>query len=175
MNVDPLFMANMTLPDVPALRTSRAFAMCGKQQYTRCEAPIRLELPDGQKLFFKPRKSTNPYCTGYEPWNVDRGKLDEMPALETAYQRESIGEGAARINNRPAINADIEAHNAASRVAMPVTGGKSNPVPVGEEPPPGETTVKGKTGCAVGGFGGGDALVMVALAVGWAMRRRGRT
>jgi len=189
MNVDPLFMTNSTLPDVPVQRTSRAFAMCGNQQYTRCEAPVRLELPDGQKVFFKPRKSSDPYCTGYDPFNLDRGKLDQMAALETAYARESIGEGAARINNRPAINADLEAHNIAARAAMAVGDGKSGPNPVGpgtgtgsgaggmtgEIGPDGMPIPRkssGGWGCAIGGFGGGEALTVLALAVGWAMRRR---
>jgi hypothetical protein len=187
MNVDPLFMTNTTLPEVPARRVSNAVVMCGNQQYTRCEAPIRLELPNGQKLFFKPRKSTNPYCNSYDAYNLDRGTLDKMPALETAYQRESIGEGAARINNRPAINADIEVHNAAARAAMAVADGKAGPTPVDPATgegigPDGGTVATGpdwnpvpprrSSGCAVGGVGGGEALLLLAVVVGWRMRRR---
>src|SRR5439155_911030 len=84
------FMANTTLPDLPTRRTSNAYLMCGEKKYTRCEAPIRLELPDGQKLLFEPRPSAG-NCYG-TPYAIDRRALDRMPALETAYQREAQGD-----------------------------------------------------------------------------------
>ena len=43
-------LANRTVvlvPDVPLRRKSTAVVMCGNRQFTRCEAPIRLELPEG--------------------------------------------------------------------------------------------------------------------------------
>jgi MYXO-CTERM domain-containing protein len=180
MTSDPLFILNSTLPDVPAQRVATAVLMCGTKQFTACEAPVRLELPDGQKLFFKPRAPGSAYCTSAEPYNLDRGKLDEAPALSVAYQRESIGEGAVRVNNQEAINANIAAHNLAARVPMAVGGGKGGPFPVGPSPlpmpdpadegtPP--TPRQGSSGCAVGG-GGSDALLALSLLVGLMMRRR---
>jgi hypothetical protein len=170
-------MMNDTLPDVPVTRTSKAVLMCGNKQFTRCEAPIRLELPDGQKLFFKPRTPSSPYCYGYSGYDVDRGELDKAPALEVAYARESTGDGAIRVNNREAIDANITIHNQAARVPMAVGGGKGNPSPV-----PGTDGTGGtgggvynpprSSGCAVGGLGAGDALFGLALVVGLMMRRR---
>jgi Uncharacterized protein conserved in bacteria (DUF2330) len=177
MTSDPLFMMNNTLPDVPVMRTSKAVLMCGNKQFTRCDAPIRLELPDGQKLFFKPRTPSSPYCYGYSGYDVDRGELDKAPALEVAYARESTGDGAIRVNNREAIDANITIHNQAARVPMAVGGGKGNPSPV-----PGTDGTGGtgggvynpprSSGCAVGGLGAGDALFGLALVVGLMMRRR---
>ena len=176
MTSDPLFMANSTLPDVPTQRTATAVVMCGNKQYTRCEAPIRLELPDGQKLFFKPRKPASPYCYGFDGSDLDRGKLDESPALAVAWQREAIGEGAARINNRPAIDANITAHNQAARAPTVAGGGKGGPNPVGPGDPGEEgfpPAPKKSSGCAIGGLGGGDAVLGLALAIGAAALLRG--
>src|SRR6185436_12098998 len=105
---------------------------------------IRLELPDGQKLFFKPRPSGD--CnTGSV---VDRSDLDRMPALAVAYQRESVGEGAARINNRPAIQAGVAAHNQAAQKAIQEDDRRFH---------------RSGWSCALGGLGGGPALVLLAV------------
>jgi hypothetical protein len=179
MTSDPLFMMNSTLPPVPAQRTATAVVMCGNQQYTRCEAPIRLELPNGGKLFFKPRPSQGSYCYGYDGYGVDRGKLDEAPALEVAYARESIGEGAIRVNNRTVIDANIESHNQANRAPSVAGGGKGGPSPVGGTGGTGDPVSGGDwtpprkgSGCSVGGLGGGEAVLLLALAIGLVMRRR---
>jgi MYXO-CTERM domain-containing protein len=182
MTVDPLFMANSTLPDVPANRQATAYLMCGNQKYTRCQAPIRLELPDGQKLYFKARANTDAYC--YDPsGNLDRTGLDETPALVTAYQRESVGEGAVRVNNQPAIEGAVNNHNLAARAPMAVgTPGGSNPDPSGGDDTGGAGgTVKPRShssnlfGCNVAGADGGG---LVAAVIGAAMllsrRRRQR-
>ena len=156
--------------------------MCGNRQYTRCEAPIRLELPDGQRLFFKPRPSTSQYCYGTgNP--VDRGELDKAPALEVAYQRESIGDGAIRVNNRMVIDANVDSHNAAARAPTVAGGRMGGPSPLGPTPGGGgdpgggggTPPVKGSAGCAIGGLGSGDALVGLALLVGLLLRRRVRS
>jgi hypothetical protein len=159
MNTDPLFMMNSTLPDVPATRTSTAVLMCGNQTYTACEAPIRLELPDGQKIFFRPRSDAGSPCYDYyQGYGVDRGNLDQAPALEVAYAREAVGDGAARVNNRMVIEANVSDHNQAA-----LNGIDRNWM----NPP----THSG-SGCAIGGLGGGDALLGVALVMGALMRRR---
>jgi hypothetical protein len=152
MKLDPLFMSNSTLPDVPAARSATAVAMCGDKQYTRCGAPVRLELPDGQQLWFKRQSTPDPSCDDYNPGGLDRGRLDQTPALQVAWQRESIGEGAARINNRPAIVASIATHNQAVRKAIDSAGG-----------------------CSIGGVGGGGAVALLALAGGLLARRRFRS
>jgi hypothetical protein len=180
MNLDPLFFTNDTLPDVMAQRTANAFLMCGNQQFTRCDAPIRLELPDGQKLYFKPR-SPQPYCYGFSGANVDRAALDMLPALETAWQRDRSGDGAVRANNRPAIDGEVARHNAANRVQVPV-GPVPGPgvMPMPGTPQPGwmGTPVRGSSGsgsgCALVGAGGGAGTLVFALIAGVAVLRRRR-
>jgi hypothetical protein len=169
MLVDPLFIANTTLPDVPARRTSNAYLMCGDKEYTRCEAPVRLELPDGQKLLFSPRRSTG-YCYGNQAYPIDRGALDQMPALEVAYQRESAGEGAIRVNNRPAIDGAITEHNAAVRARIEARTGDL----FGEHPR--KPSSHGLFGCAIGGLsdGWGALLVLAATVLGMRVGRRRR-
>jgi hypothetical protein len=166
MNADPLFTANTTLPDVPVRRVSNAYFLCGNKQYTRCQAPIRLELPDGQQIFFRSRRWTGP-CRGFNPSDIDRAELDEMPALEVAYARESIGDGAVRFNNRPAINGAIEEHNIAVRARIMAENGSVL----------GNKHSSGLFGCAVAGMNAGGAPVLVlAAGLGWVVvvRRRRR-
>jgi hypothetical protein len=164
MNSDPLFTTNSTLPDIPVQRTAKSYFLCGNKQYNRCQAPIRLELPDGQQLFFKPRKWTGP-CYGQDTSNIDRADLEEMPALEVAYQRESIGEGAVRFNNRPAINGAIEEHNVAVRARIMADG----------IDPWGKNIKHGSSlfGCAIAGLpSGAGPLLVLGAALGWVVRRR---
>jgi hypothetical protein len=180
MNSDPLFMQNSTLPEVPVQRTSTAVVMCGEKQYTRCEAPIRLELPDGQKLFFKPRPSASQYCYGYNAYGIDRGQLDRAPALEIAYAREAAGEGAVKVNNKMVIDANIDSHNQANRVpSVAGGGGKGGPSPVpgsdgtgGMDGTGGTYTPPNRSGCAVGGLGGGDVLAGLTFLALLGLRRR---
>jgi MYXO-CTERM domain-containing protein len=114
MLVDPLFVQNPHLPDVPAVRRAGAVVMCGDLKFTSCEAPVRLELPDGQKLFFHPQNPSRPCYDSFlgagGPYN--RAALDGMPALQVALKREAIGEGAAMFDNGKAIAAALAAHNA---------------------------------------------------------------
>jgi uncharacterized membrane protein YgcG len=127
MTSDPLFITNSTLPPVPAQRVANAYLLCGQRKFSRCEAPIRLELPDGQKLYFKPRKSQGP-CYGDEGISgVDRKLLDTAPALEIAYARTTQGEGAVRANNKAAIDTSIDAQNVAARAMIPA--GTEDPHP----------------------------------------------
>jgi hypothetical protein len=200
MSVDPLFANNATLPDVPARRVANGFIMCGDRQFTRCEAPLRLELPDGQKLYFRPRPTQGP-CYSFSTAQYDRGNLDMMPASELAWQRDPIGEGTLRVNNRPAIEAAVFAHNNAMRAPMPVNPGGGpmvNPVPPGPGnsptmPPLGPMTgtppdpgMMGGTGsqrsggCALAGgdpandVGGPAAAALATLAATLAAARRRR-
>jgi MYXO-CTERM domain-containing protein len=179
MTSDPLFMQNNTLPDVPVQRTSNAYLMCGNQQYTRCQAPVRLELPDGQKLYFKPRPNNSGYCYD-DAAGIDRGMLDKTSPLEVAYQRDVEGEGAARINNRPAIDGVITEHNAAARApvvaggAMGVGGSGSGNAPDGGAGGSGGEYRPPRSGCAVGGVGPSGALVLLVAGAGVALSRRRR-
>jgi hypothetical protein len=173
MTVDPLFMANSTLPDVPANRQADAYLLCGEKKYTRCQAPLRLELPDGQKVYFRARATTDTYC--YDPSaNLDRADLDQTAALMTAYAREAVGEGAVRKNNQPAIDGTLTMHNLAARAPMAVG------VPSATDPYPVETTIPGGGqpkssgifGCTLAGTDGGGLMVALLAALLLARRRR---
>ncbi len=103
MTVDPMFAFNTTLPDVPVTRMAQAFRLCGDRAFTSCDAPVRIELPGGQKVLYKP--------TAPGTCQQDRKALDSLPALEQAWKRESVGEGAVRFDNRVAIQGAVGENN----------------------------------------------------------------
>jgi MYXO-CTERM domain-containing protein len=127
MNVDPTFAENPTLPDIPRERTAQGFFACGARAYNRCEAPLRIVLPDGPQLWFKAPPAGwcgNPTTTTY-----DRRAVDRMPALETAWQRDPIGEGVMRIDRRLQIADGIEAQNASVLGCSCAIGGRAATAP----------------------------------------------
>jgi hypothetical protein len=103
MTVDPMFAFNTTLPDVPVTRMAQAFRLCGDRAFTTCDAPVRIELPGGQKVMYRP---TMPGTC-----EQDRKAFDSLPALEQAWKREPVGEGAVRFDNRVAIKGAVGEHN----------------------------------------------------------------
>jgi MYXO-CTERM domain-containing protein len=131
MNVDPTFVVNDNLPDVPALRTAVANVICGDRQHTACTAPVRLEVPGTDPIWFLPRPQ--PYCYG-RSFDYDRANLDAMPALYRAWQRTDIGEGVARMDRRDAIGSAIRSHNDAAASSTPLPPVPMSPVP-GLSPP----------------------------------------
>jgi MYXO-CTERM domain-containing protein len=145
MTYDPLFMGNTTLPDLPARRVSNAYIMCGQRQYTRCNAPVRLELPDGQQVFFAPRASTGPCYGAVSP--LDRGQLDKLPALQVSYQRAAQGEGAVKVSREVEIQQALAAHNVAARAQVMVGAG-------------GAGGSAGAGGAGAGGAGGSAGMGM---------------
>jgi hypothetical protein len=110
MNVDPSFIENSTLPDVSNVRTADATLMCGAREYSSCDAPMRISLPDGKSLYYK-APANGGWCGNPQP--DDRGVIDRMPALERGWKREAIGDGALRFDNRGAIAAGLDAQEKA--------------------------------------------------------------
>jgi hypothetical protein len=108
MTLDPTFALNPTLGDVPAARTAQAYRVCGARRYDSCTAPVRLELPDGQRVWLE-RKRTLVGCKE----EYDRGSLDAQPALAVAWQRDQQGPGAAQRDNRKAIGDALAEHDLA--------------------------------------------------------------
>ena len=144
MNVDPTFVLNPSLPDVPAARTAFASRLCGDRQHDACSAPVRLEPPGTDPVWFIPKPQ--PFCYGFA-LDYERAQLDAMPALHRAWQRSSAGEGARRFDQGEAIASAISRHNAAASSSSPT------PLPDGGPPgPPGAGT--GGTGGGGGGAGG---------------------
>jgi MYXO-CTERM domain-containing protein len=103
MNKDPEFVFNSDLPEQSNVHTGTAHVICGMHQYTYCEAPVRVDMPEGGSVWYK---RTN-YCS------VDLTGFDTMPSLAIAWQRAEAGEGQAVIDNRTAIGQEVAAHNSA--------------------------------------------------------------
>ncbi len=109
MNVDPVFVENPTLPDIPTERHADGYRACGARAYNRCEAPIRIELPDGKRVWFK-APAEGGWCdapsVGY-----DRDAVDQTPALAIAWQRDQSGDGVVRMDNSSKIASGIDDQN----------------------------------------------------------------
>ena len=75
--------------------------MCGPQVYTYCQAPIRLDLPEGGSVWYQ----RNGYC-GFAGTG-----LDTTPSLSVAYLRAEAGEGQPAIDNRVKIGQVVSTHN----------------------------------------------------------------
>jgi hypothetical protein len=179
MVVDPLFMANSTLPDVPVQRSATAVVMCGNQLYSYCNAPVRLELPDGQKVLFAARN--NMYCYGQPALS---SAAVPGPALEVAWKRAPAGEGAVRFDNRKTIQTTIDRNNSAVAIMPPVVvplpgmGPMPNPSGPGAGSP-GTPAAREGGACALASGGGGGTdlglpLLITATLIGGRLARRGR-
>ena len=55
MTKDPEFVFNPDLPTLSNLHNATAHVMCGARTFTYCEAPIRLDLPDGGVVWYTRR------------------------------------------------------------------------------------------------------------------------
>jgi hypothetical protein len=142
MTVDPTFVMNPSLPDLPALRTATAQRMCGNMEYNRCEAPVRIVLTSGEEVWFRPKQQAS--CWGVA-FDYERMGLDELPALYKGHARTSDGEGAARYDNTQMIRSALVTRNALVAQGAPLPdGGLTGGVDAG--------TADGPTG--TGGTGG---------------------
>ena len=138
MTVDPTFVMNPSLPDIPAFRNARAIRVCGDQKYTACEAPVRIDLPTGEQVWFRPKPDSNCWSPEYE-----RGELDTLPALYQGHARTTDGPGVARYDNVQMIRTHLATRNDA--------------ISKGEPVPPDAGTLDGRGGASggSGGTGGG--------------------
>jgi hypothetical protein len=154
MSVDPTFVMNTVLPPVPLQRTAKAYLVCGDRNFTRCEAPIRLELPGGGLLWLKPQPQSS--CSQYDTRpNAFEGEVAmKLPALDIGWKRDETTMGVARLDNHDRIIQMLSSHNAAVIAYSKGSG----------------------CGCNLGGAapttGGAAALLAACLAL--ASRRRAR-
>ncbi len=180
MNVDPTFVANPSLPDVPVVRTAVATRVCGNRQYDRCTAPVRLEPPGTDAVWLLPKPQ--PVCYG-AAFDYERGQLDALPALYRAWARTSLGEGSPRVDMRPQISDGIRMHNSAaamapgSAVAGAPDGGVPPPRPIDGAvwtPDDHGTVDHGGCGCRLGGSAPALPVLALPAAViaGLLLRRR---
>jgi hypothetical protein len=104
MNVDPLFVPNASLPEVAPQHMAVGHVLCGDEDHSSCDAPLRLEIEDGRSVLFRP----NGACRQY-----DRAALDQMPASDVGFRRDPDGEGTREVDNRAAIEKAVSKHNSA--------------------------------------------------------------
>ena len=151
MNKDPFFFESRDLTDVPNLHTAVIRTMCGNMEYLQCNAPMRLELPDGRMAWLRAgSKATT--CQGATPTVAG---LASLPAAEVAWQREETGEGIRVIDNTTAIAAGIAANNNKfpnEQAMFPIPSGTG-----------GTTGVGGTVGVGSWGGSGGTGGSAVAL------------
>jgi hypothetical protein len=147
MTVDPTFVMNASLPDVPALRTARAIRVCGDEKYSVCDAPVRLDLPSGEQVWFRP----NPAGQCWSP-DYDRTGLDQLPALYKGHARTTDGPGVARYDNTDMIRSSLATRNDAISKDEPTPPDASVP-----EAGPDAGSSGGTGGAGGGGGAGGSA------------------
>jgi hypothetical protein len=176
MTQDPLFTFDPDLPDQSATHTAVIRSMCGDRQYMQCNAPIRLELPDGRMAWLR-SGSTAATCQ-YQPYNQ---LPTTLPAAEIVWQRDDSGEGARRIDNTAVIQAQLTQYNSTypESTTFPMPSTSSGAGGAGLVP---DSTGAHGSGCAcASGGGGGGAMALgsaglLVLAVFATRRRiRGRT
>ncbi len=164
MTKDPFFFEAKDLPAVSNVHTATIRTMCGNQQYTECNAPVRLELADGRMVSL--RAGSTGSCD-YQGYNYDG--LTSLPALSVAWAREVTGNGQPMVDNRAKIATALDTYNA-----------KFPEMKVFPSNAPGLTgSGSGGCGCRVGGragggLAGGALLGLAALGLTVARRRRRR-
>lgn len=169
MKSDPRFVFNPDLGDVSSLHTAVLRTMCGDAEFLACNAPVRLELPDGRMAWVR-RGSTSSTCQALD---FDTS-LGQLPAAEVVWERDPQGEGSRRIDNTAVIQAALTAHNS----AFPAES-LTFPIPSsGSGSPAGQAKLVsngGGCGCDLGGSGARGALgLAVAFGLAAAIRRRRR-
>ena len=100
MTKDPEFVFNPDLPTLSNLHNATAHVMCGARTFTYCEAPIRLDLPDGGVVWY-----TRTNC------GADLTPFVSLPSLATATLQAEAGAGQTVMDNRASINQAVNAHN----------------------------------------------------------------
>ena len=139
MTKDPLFLFNSDLPDVSNAQSAQAVYECGNQQYSLCDAPVRLTLPDGTVERMAMQPSTM-YCT-YQQSRTPPVVVVNSPALAMAWQRRAVGTGIVVTDN-------------SAMIASAVAAGNANP---GNAPPDGGLTGVGGNAGGSGGSGAGGS------------------
>jgi Uncharacterized protein conserved in bacteria (DUF2330) len=129
MNLDPTFIENSTLPDVSNVRTAVATLVCGAREFSSCNAPMRVGLPDGRSLYVQPANDGSGWCGPNMGGAGDRTPIDQMPALDRAWKREAIGDGALRFDNRAMIDTVLDAQKKAALGCGCALGGRASAHP----------------------------------------------
>ncbi|QDG50396.1 DUF2330 domain-containing protein [Persicimonas caeni] len=107
MTLDPVFDFNDSLGDHSNAHVAERIIECGDEDYTRNEAPWRVELPQGDIVF-----------GSGSTWPVSS---EDMPATRAIVQDRNSGDGEVVVDNAPEIDSFIERHN--QRVTDEFSGG----------------------------------------------------
>jgi MYXO-CTERM domain-containing protein len=126
--------------------------VCGYQLFTRCDAPVRLELPGGSVVWLKAQETTGPCYAGQSASGYQGQDVMSLPALGVGWQRDDSGPGVERFNNQDNIQRMLTQYNAPV-IALAHGDG---------------------CGCALGGRQRGNALWVLAGLALLAWRRRSR-
>ena len=118
MTKDPFFVINSDLPMVSNQRQAVAHMICGDEEHDVCNAPVKLEVPDGGDIWFRP-PATDQCNRGVTPAYA-RGELDNLPAAQLGWQRLDTGEGHLMLDNRTKTAELVAAHN---QIMAPGDGG----------------------------------------------------
>jgi hypothetical protein len=161
MTKDPLFTFDPDLPMLSNAQTAVAHRLCGNKLYRACEAPVQLDLPSGQELWFVHPPAT---IAGQCPPDFQSQDLAQMPSLGVAYLRAEAGDGTVVMDNSLAIAIGIAAHN----MPYAATIGRAN----GAAPAPASMGCGCNTPGGRASLGGAGAVVLAALLLGRARRRR---
>jgi MYXO-CTERM domain-containing protein len=108
MKKDPFFFETQGLGNLSNVHTAVLRTMCGNSEYMACNAPVRLELPDGQMAWVRAGSKAN--SCSWAP--INPVNATNLPALEVAWERGESGEGVRVIDNTAAIQAAVAANNA---------------------------------------------------------------
>jgi MYXO-CTERM domain-containing protein len=147
MTKDPRFVTNAELPDVDPQHLAIAHMLCGDQDYDVCHAPVRLRLESGADVNFGVAAGAHEQCNPSQTPTYDRTTVDTLPSSDMGWLRDPVGEGHLVVDNRAAISAGINKHNASVQLS------------------PG-------CGCSVGGRG--RPVVAALMALGFLIARRRR-
>jgi MYXO-CTERM domain-containing protein len=147
MTKDPRFVTNADLPDVEPQHLAIAHMLCGNEDYDVCHAPVRLHLESGTDVNFGVAAGAPAPCNPSQAPTYDRTTVDSLPSSDVGWLRDPVGEGHLVVDNRAAISAGIDKHNASVQLS------------------PG-------CGCSVGGRGRPVVAALVALGFLIARRRR---
>ena len=150
MTKDPRFVTNAELPDVDPQHLAIAHMLCGNEDYDVCHAPVRLRLESGTDVNFGVAAGAPASCNPGVTPTYDRTTVDTLPSSDVGWMRDSVGEGHLVVDNRAAITAGLETHNASVQLS------------------PG-------CGCSVSGRARPVAATLLAVALLIARRRRRRT
>jgi hypothetical protein len=101
MTSDPLFVTNPSLPNVSNQHSAEAILLCGNEDFSAFDAPVRLRLEDGRDVV---------YAAGGMPY--DRRDIDALPSAEVGYVRDPETAGRTVVDNRAAIATALATHNA---------------------------------------------------------------